>query len=191
MPYLEQVIQETVSNPTPLPAFSGGQAAAYDYFSSQVMPGVNPLPSCTYNKAGNEYTGIRCEYIVLNQGYVQSCAGDATNWLQMIPNLPTSYNGTTIATSDWQTMLQQMAQECADAYSVQKTFNLYNQIINDVFNNTSANKVPQLVDDIGLSEAQQQSQTTLWYASLIEGVTYTVLCGFSAGVGPKKEHRLP
>ena len=175
--YLDQVIQETVSNPKPLPVFTGGELDAYNSFSTTVMAGVDPLPSCSYNKAGNPYTGIRCEYIVLNSSYVAICASDAG----VFGSRPSG-----IAPSDWQHVLNQMAQECADVANVQKTFNLYNQIIQDVYNDTSSMVVPHLVDDIGLSEAQQQSKFNLWWASLLEGAAYTVLSGVGAGIGEKK-----
>ena len=162
--FVSQVVAQENSDP-PFPAGTQGESAAYRYISDLLKVSDE---SCTYE--GTDYTGIRCEYQYASTSTALSSCQTTIVAAQLKP--PTSYEGTSISTEEWDNVSKQIYNECSYAIGVHSTFNTFNTIITDIFSNESDQIMP-LATDVGVSDDQSLNPVPV---EIIEGILYTVLC---------------
>ena len=167
--YVDYVVnrQPNASPPFP-PSGSSGEQAAYEYMSNQFM-GASSTSTC--NDEGTTYDGIRCQYNYVSAiATIDSCAASALNWSTGRPPV-TSYQGTPISTTEFQTVAGQLHLECQYVADVQTTFGIYNTILDVIFS-TSSSAITPLSGDVGIS---QQAVLHPVPTQVVEGLLYTML----------------
>lgn len=164
--FLEAVVAQANSSPPFPAAATPGETAAYGYISSQLLGSPGASETCNYE--GTTYSGIRCQYANVN------ATSTLTGCQISVGKLPSpgTFEGVTIAPSDWTSVQGQIVAECRYAADVQTTFANYKTFLDTLFVQESAS-ILGLAGDVGVPQATSLNPVPI---EILEGIVYTVLC---------------